>query len=310
MVEWVVLLVALVALGLSIASVAKPCKSNFGDTCTGPKCKVAGQSCKSYSDCGTREQQIDCYCTGGGDQTSNDTCTSKQGKGRICKDSKCSFCKPPCSIDVSNPLFPNGVCRDMSQQPAELGQDCYIPGCPDDQCDPDAPMCDQNLVCKPTDLPKKGEGDYVCQSTSSGDGPHPTEDQCCHKDFICRYDEQCAEHQCGHCVNEREGMKGYCSGPYSKKPFDPKCNSGKNSKSGGGGLPPLDKIGGGPGSTYDPTGSGNGFQGGGTPSPPSSPSPSPGGGGKKSSDLPLILGLSGGGLVIVLAIAFLLMKRK
>ena len=30
-VEWVVLLVALVALGLSIASVAKPCKSDFGD---------------------------------------------------------------------------------------------------------------------------------------------------------------------------------------------------------------------------------------------------------------------------------------
>ena len=30
-VEWVVLLVALVALGLSIAAVAKPCKSNFGD---------------------------------------------------------------------------------------------------------------------------------------------------------------------------------------------------------------------------------------------------------------------------------------
>jgi len=31
MVEWVVLLVALVALGLSIAAVAKPCSSNFGD---------------------------------------------------------------------------------------------------------------------------------------------------------------------------------------------------------------------------------------------------------------------------------------
>ena len=31
MVEWVVLLFALVALGLSIAAVAKPCKSNFGD---------------------------------------------------------------------------------------------------------------------------------------------------------------------------------------------------------------------------------------------------------------------------------------
>ena len=33
MVEWVVLLVALVTLGLSIAALAKPCSSNFGDTC-------------------------------------------------------------------------------------------------------------------------------------------------------------------------------------------------------------------------------------------------------------------------------------
>ena len=32
-------------------------------------------------------------------------------------------------------------------------------------------------------------------------------------------------------------------------------------------------------------------------------------GSKKSSDLPLILGLSGGGLVLVLAIAFLLMRK-
>ena len=31
MLEWVVLLVALVALGLSIAAVAKPCKSDFAD---------------------------------------------------------------------------------------------------------------------------------------------------------------------------------------------------------------------------------------------------------------------------------------
>jgi len=76
--------------------------------------------------------------------------------------------------------------------------------------------------------------------------------------------------------------------------------------------PSLGNIGGGPGSTYDPTGSGNGFGGGGTPSPPSSPSPSPGGGGKKSSDLPLILGIIGGsvGLVIVLAIAYLIVTKR
>lgn len=42
MVEWVVLLVALVALGLSIAAIAKPCKSDFGNTCTSPDCKVSG----------------------------------------------------------------------------------------------------------------------------------------------------------------------------------------------------------------------------------------------------------------------------
>jgi hypothetical protein len=96
MVEWVVLLVALVALGLSIAAVAKPCSSNFGNTCTGPGCKVAGQLCKSISDCGTREQQMDCYCTGGGPpnckpkghdcQNDKECCNNIKCKNNVCGD--------------------------------------------------------------------------------------------------------------------------------------------------------------------------------------------------------------------------------
>ena len=50
MVEWLVLIIALVTLGLSIAALAKPCSSNFGDTCQSggygdcPK-SIIGKSC-------------------------------------------------------------------------------------------------------------------------------------------------------------------------------------------------------------------------------------------------------------------------
>jgi hypothetical protein len=112
----------------------------------------------------------------------------------------------------------------------------------------------------------------------------------------------------GKCINTDKLHKHHSGGK------DAKSGGKKGLIGGGGGLPPLDNIGGG--------GDGNDVEyhgpplpvlhkkGNTTKSPSPSPSPSPGGGGKKSSDLPLILGLSGGGLVIVLAIAFLLMKRK
>lgn len=49
-VEWVVLLVALVALGLSIAAVAKPCSSNFADVCkTVTGGASAHDSCEQYN---------------------------------------------------------------------------------------------------------------------------------------------------------------------------------------------------------------------------------------------------------------------
>ena len=52
MVEWVVLLVALVALGLSIAAVAKPCSSNFGDTCNPCSCPTYGEDeCPTGTKC-------------------------------------------------------------------------------------------------------------------------------------------------------------------------------------------------------------------------------------------------------------------
>ena len=309
MVEWVVLLVALVALGLSIAAVAKPCSSNFGDfDCDGSH----GNAIKG-GDCVTPNSTQGDMC--GRDNNyicgKNLTCSNE----RKCIKGKEESCKPfpegNCFNNIPHPKPIN--CKKLNPIECEKHIQCQINSdtgkCQmvnDNDICGDI-YCHHDMECKPCG------SNYFCvanECVQKSPDPHPSEDPCCNKNFICRYDSDCNDHLCGHCVNEREGMKGYCSGPYSKKPFDPKCNSGKNSKSGGGGLPPLDKIGGGPGSTYDPTGSGNGFQGGGTPSPPSSPSPSPGGGGKKSSDLPLILGLSGGGLVIVLAIAFLLMKRK
>ena len=55
MVEWVVLLVALVALGLSIAAVAKPCSSNFGDwNSQGQQgTRGGGEPCFPVGDCYT-----------------------------------------------------------------------------------------------------------------------------------------------------------------------------------------------------------------------------------------------------------------
>ena len=328
MVEWVVLLVALVALGLSIAAVAKPCSSNFANVC-----KTVYAMSGGYDSCGAQgyagkscdpNEQFSCgsspVCKCGGDGGSGSPGLVPGGECQDIGD------KNSCNQN-RHCVFWNGQCGAKGEV-CEKGADCGNPAPGTDTCQ--IGTCNGG-VCK-----KMLDDTYSCQSTSSGGSPHPSEYPCCHKDFICRYNEQCEEHQCGLCDTKEQGLPGTCTGaPNSKKPIDPKCNSGKNSKSGGkkgligggGSLPPgLGNIGGGSGSTYDPTGSGNGdggsfpppgIGGGGTPSPPSSPSPSrspspspsPGGGGKKSSNLPLILGGSVGA-VILLVLVYLVMTKR
>jgi len=341
MVEWVVLLVALVALGLSIAAVAKPCSSKFGNTCTGPDCKVAGKKCDRLSDCGTIKQQMGCYCTGGGPATCsplggdcphNAKCCTSPDEGGDPR-SKCindtqgnpvcvvpgsspcveddKPCKPSDTCCSGSPCPNGGICTDGSGPPPSL--DTLCPGTPPATTKQDCHRrnCHWSSefgACLKDKLPSgksppshRDECEEKYGDECSLDGEHPYY-SCCKREKI--YDKNNEFKKLGkslHCKqSDAPGLPGLrCLYP----------NEGKKGTIGGdpGSLPPgLRNIGGWPGSTENSNGSGNG----GTPSPSPSPSPGPGGGGKKSSDLPLILGLSGGGLVIVLAIAFLLMKRK
>ena len=163
MVEWVVLLIALVALGLSIAAVAKPCSSNFADTCQNAKdggvCPCVGQKCgvgATQYDCCDR-LNCDCVADSPGPPSSN--CTIDQGKGLVCDDARCYDCKPPCTITSESSQYPFGRCVDPNQIRAQENEACYTPGC--FNCDEDDPLCDTNLVCRrPENIP---EGNSVCQ---------------------------------------------------------------------------------------------------------------------------------------------------
>jgi len=327
MVEWVVLLVALVALGLSIAAVSKSCKSDFADTCktvtgghdsceqynvAGKNCNPNGPGCLSDgTGCADCAYSPNCKCGGG-----------SGGSPGVVPGGECQDIgdKTSC-ISNKNCVFWNGMCG-AKDKVCEEGEDCGdpVPGsCQIGTCN--------SGVCK-----KMLDGTYSCQASNTSATQkcqsYKTRDNCINNAF-CQWDTNI--NQCENldtCLNDPCSTTSQCTTPCNLC-SNGKCintdklhkhhSGGKDAKSGG----KKATIGGGsgsfrPGSTYDPTGLGNGdsvfppngFVGGGTPSPSPSPSPSPGGGGKKSSDLPLILGLSGGGLVLVLAIAFLLMKKK
>jgi len=198
MVEWVVLLVALVALGLSIAAVAKPCKSDFADTCkTVPPASPGGyDSCEAQKEgkpCDPNDEfscgySHFCKCGdggGGGPGPPSSNCTIGSGRGQACKDQGCSNCDiPPCTIDLQDTeQYPFGRCADPNEIRAQENQDCYTPGC--FNCDPDAPLCDKNLVCRRSDgIPDSNSvcqkctpKDRACQGKSFKDGDDAT--SCC-----------------------------------------------------------------------------------------------------------------------------------
>jgi hypothetical protein len=306
MVEWVVLLVALVALGLSIAAVAKPCSSNFADkikingkilpgTAEGKACRndMACRGGPSYvcppgtacvpregriSNCVKGEKEKTFICDdGGGNVGSTDICCSGIGK-RDCDTGYHCATAPPGSY-----------CTQMgrSQYVCKQGDPtaCIQSG---DSCENNPTGCCPGLTC------------FVGTCVRQSDVHKESEALKTH----CTNNEDCAEVGGGVCLPDNkcstfhQGQTGYIPGIHSGGK-DAK-SGGKNGLIGGGGLSRLDNIGGGAGlPSPSPSHS---------PSP--SPSPSPGGDGKKSSDLPLILGLSGGGLVIVLAIAYLIVTKR
>uniref|UniRef100_A0A6C0LDW9 Uncharacterized protein n=1 Tax=viral metagenome TaxID=1070528 RepID=A0A6C0LDW9_9ZZZZ len=311
MVEWVVLLVALIALGLSIAAVAKPCSSNFGDTCNPCSCPTYGEDeCPSGTKCNCsktcmRKGYGSCEANGSssGGGSGSPGLTDCEVGGRVCCDvsEDCPTAphgkKIPVKCDFSNgcsacPNQHKGVCSDGTPPcQSEEGDDCGT-----------TEECCAGLTCSPAGFCIK------TSPTKPGHLPGGCEEQ------PCNSNKDCSGYNCGPCI------RGMCTSKTSlTKPGGKKGTIG----GGPGSLPPgLGNIGGG---GDGPDGE---YQGpplpvlhkkGNTPRSPSpspshhrrSPSPSPGGGGgKKSSDLPLILGGVGGGLVLFIAIAFLLMKKK
>jgi len=312
MVEWVVLLVALVALGLSIAAVAKPCSSNFGDYVVQNGNKIRGilgkgeGMCKTPNSeqCGYFTKDMMCaknfYCP-----SNNGNCISKDGSDlNLCDDGIGGGGNPGqqhecCNLDSGcSSTTHGGNLQCVPDSRCLSGYSCQPGKPPSSKCtsmgnpcgDKDDPPCCSGLTC------------FVGTCVRQSDVHKESEALKTH----CTNNEDCAEVGGGVCLPDNkcstfhQGQTGYIPGIQSGGK-DAK-SGGKNGLIGGGGLSRLDNIGGGTGlPSPSPSHS---------PSP--SPSPSPGGDGKKSSDLPLILGIIGGsvGLVIVLAIAYLIVTKR
>lgn len=307
MAEYVILLVALVALGLSIAAVAKPCSSNFGDFLSNGKPGTIPVG------------KMECYGVTNGLPCNGATVDMVCEKGATCVNHACV------NADKS-PIGEQTCGSSNSGQP-----ECCDPKEPNDcsstahggdlQCVPDS-RCSpgSGYSCQPGRKPKPGQ-----KCTSMGNPCGDSDDPPCCSGLTCLG---------GECAQQSPGKKGTIGG--------------------GGGLPHLGNIGGGPGSTYNPDGSSNGD--GGSPSPPSlkpdfpkfvfrgnkcilkpkvwgGPTYSsklacekamgliigPGGqdshpepDGNISNNLPLILGITGGsiGAVILLVLAYLIMTKR
>ena len=321
LVEWVVLLVALVALGLSIAAVAKPCSSSFGDYIVQNGNKVRGilgkgdGMCKTpnIEQCGYFTKNMMCaknfYCP-----SNNGNCVPKDGSDlNLCDDgigggsgpTDCKVGESVCCNDSEEcPTAPHG-----KKIPVKCDFSNGCSACPNQYkgvCSDGKPPCLSNEGddCGTTEkccpgLTCLGNSCVKTSPTKPGHLPGGCEEQ------PCNSNKDCSGYNCGPCImgmctskttTKGGGKKGTIVGGPGSLPLGLGNIGNVLSPSPGGGK--KGTIVGGPGSL--PLGLGN---------IGNVLSPSPGDG-KKSSDLPLILGLSGGGLVVVLAIAFLLMKKK
>ena len=167
MVEWVVLLVALVALGLSIAAVAKPCKSDFAD-----KIKINGKILP-----GTAEGKAcrnDMACRGG------PSYVCPPGYACVPREGKISNC-------VKGEKEKTFICDDGGSGPGQQ-HDCCDPNEPND-CSSTAPG---NLQCVPDSRCSPGSG-YSCQPgghspstcTKMGNPCRDTDDPPCCPGLTC-----------------------------------------------------------------------------------------------------------------------------
>ena len=233
MVEWVVLLIALVALGLSIASIAKPCKSSFASALinkqTGRQraygnmkdltqpCFLANDIVESWDACNDITQSLVC--------PQHFVCDNAV-------DSKHGYCRPKRAGDKGDtikcneqptPPQPSGPCSNYApcNSDGQCNSGCYcdtrhskegakgtcMPGKPPpkdcqkqwDDCADDLPCCSP-LTC---------EGGY-CQDAP----PHPSPDPGGCTNLFCTGDGDCRpstahpDRWCGSC----DLIKKRCSG--------------------------------------------------------------------------------------------------
>ena len=207
MVEWVVLLVALVALGLSIAAVAKPCSSNFANFCEGGGCdstaytrrcdpnEIPSKTCKH--DAIIKDQ---CHCN---PDSGPPTCTPKghycQNDKECCSNTKCinnvcGDCADDTEACQDKPCCPgfhckDGICIDHTTPPSSLDPLCNSATTKDD-CQHPCVWSFEQGVCLKSELPSgksrsshRDECEEKYGDECSLDGEHPYY-SCCKREKI------------------------------------------------------------------------------------------------------------------------------
>ena len=247
MIEWVVLLVALVALGLSIAAVAKPCSSNFGDTCNPCSCPTYGEDeCPTGTKCDcskTCMRQGYGSCLAGSESSSGSPGMIPGGKDNQYKYESSKMGKVDCKKikEYCNSLDYNS-CYDSGEKCSFDGQECTF--------SPDTyPECINKVSEK--QLVTNGHGKHGDSKTIPSLKP-----------FRFYYDGS-------NCVSTTKTIAGRTTYPTK---FE--CQKAMGLIVGPGGQD-------------------------------SHPEPD-----NKPNHLPLILGLSGGGLVILIVLVYLVMTKR
>lgn len=311
--EFVVLLIALVALGLSIASVAKPCKSHFANSVCSKSCgkDYSGDTCEDDQDCGPcamgLDPQSDCppgNCGCGSDDPGDEPLCYKSHNQTDCES------KPKCIwseyIDYKNNHIHKCGYKGNGETCSESSL-CYDITQGKNQCQDGS--CPGTSVCTQTGFNKE----FYCPNEVSTHTKH-------HSTGFKPGDTRIIPdgQQCDNKIPEVHGMHcniGSTCDPYTPDNlggYSPTCqktdvahnnyhkahnSSGFNQKKNRNIIPvSIEK------NVSTPTSSPS-------PSPPS-PGPSPGPGHGSDSQLPLILGLLGGGVVLSVIILFIFLSMK
>ena len=177
MVEWVVLLVALVALGLSIAAVAKPCKSDFADRIQmSPPNGPVLPGTAEYTPGGQNACRNDMACRGGQSYVCPPGTSCRQGS---------------CEKSIKEKTF---ICDDGGGNPGQQPECCNL----DSGCSSTAHGGD--LQCLPDSRCSPGSG-YSCQPgghsplkcTKMGNPCRDTDDPPCCPGLTCNAANECVK---------------------------------------------------------------------------------------------------------------------